>query len=332
MSIGCGGREVTHPLGKQRSRRPQREERRLPAAVPPMRVFLRHAFISLLIAALLGLGGAALIVRAGLYDVAASSSHTQWVHSLLETAMHHSVRWHARNMQPPPTRRDDTAHDATHDTASLRGAACYREHCLSCHGAPGIAPGPLSLGMQPLPGPLVDAADKWALGEIYWIVLHGIKMSGMPAWSHRLPEADLWAVARHVQQLGQWSPRDYAALRVAGECETLPAQASSVAARPAWRAAPSPAGLEAGRLALRQYGCTGCHSIPGVTGPRIDVGPPLEGLARRSVIAGRLPNTHEQLVQWIQQPQRLRPGSAMPDLGVTREHAAAMADVLMTLH
>jgi cytochrome c2 len=89
---------------------------------------------------------------------------------------------------------------------------------------------------------------------------------------------------------------------------------------------------EQGARALRQYACNGCHTIPGLTGSDTQVGPPLEGLARRAMIAGRLPNTEENLVRWIRSPHSAKPGSAMPDMGVTEEHARQMAAYLSTLH
>jgi cytochrome c2 len=97
-----------------------------------------------------------------------------------------------------------------------------------------------------------------------------------------------------------------------------------------------PAGFETsdaerGREALRQYACHGCHKIPGITGPDIYVGPPLEGFASRGLIAGVLPNTHENLLLWLQSPQSIRPNSMMPDLGITDAHARDMAAYLETL-
>ncbi len=85
-------------------------------------------------------------------------------------------------------------------------------------------------------------------------------------------------------------------------------------------------------MALRQYACVSCHRIPGVTGSDTQVGPTLEGLARRTMIAGRLPNTADNLVRWIRAPQAIKPGTAMPELAVTEEHARLMAEYLSGLH
>lgn len=86
-----------------------------------------------------------------------------------------------------------------------------------------------------------------------------------------------------------------------------------------------------GRLLLRQYGCSGCHRIPGVAGAPGDTGPPLDALARRVYLAGLLPNTPQALALWIQQPQALSPGTAMPDMQVAPAQARDMAAYLYSL-
>src|SRR4051794_23936204 len=58
----------------------------------------------------------------------------------------------------------------------------------------------------------------------------------------------------------------------------------------------------AGRTALAHRPCGGCHEIPGVTGARGRVGPPLTGFASRAYIAGRLDNTPANLTAWIVNP------------------------------
>ena len=70
-----------------------------------------------------------------------------------------------------------------------------------------------------------------------------------------------------------------------------------------------------------QYGCPACHVIPHVPGAVGQVGPSLAGLAQRSYIAGTLPNTPENRVSWIMHPQHVRPGTAMPEMGVSEQDA-----------
>lgn len=288
---------------------------------------MRTVLATLLVTALLGSAGAALFVWGGAYDVSSTRSHTQPVYTLLETAMRRSVQRRAAQVElPPPAGPQQLA----------RGAACFRDHCVQCHGGPGVSQGDIGKSMQPLPGPLVDAARRWAPRELYWITRHGITMSGMPAWELRLPDADLWAVTAFLQALPRHSPASYreavaelppdacrslTARCAAGRCDETPS-ADLQPLQPRGRD-------EAAQLLLRQYACVTCHRVPGVVGSDVQVGPPLLDLWRRERIAGDLPNTAENLARWIREPQRLRPGSAMPDLGVSEAHAGRIAAYLL---
>ncbi len=86
-----------------------------------------------------------------------------------------------------------------------------------------------------------------------------------------------------------------------------------------------------GPAAIQKYGCIACHAVPGVVGARGQVGPALGGIANRSIIAGRLSNTPDNLVHWIEDPQGVSPGSVMPNMGVTEADARDIAAYLYTL-
>ncbi|MET0963833.1 MAG: c-type cytochrome [Noviherbaspirillum sp.] len=83
-----------------------------------------------------------------------------------------------------------------------------------------------------------------------------------------------------------------------------------------------------GRLALSQYACQACHTIPGVTGSDVHVGPPLARFAGRRHIARGLPNTPENLARWIRDPKGVDPHTAMPMLGVSEADAKDMTAYL----
>ncbi|MBV7535046.1 c-type cytochrome [Duganella sp. sic0402] len=261
------------------------------------------------LASLAAMGGA-LVLYGGFYNAGATRSHFQWVHSLLEIALHRSVRQHARDITPPA--------ELNNSMLALRGAGLYRDNCVVCHGAPGVAQGDIGKSMQPIPGPLADAARRWQPNELYWITRHGIKMSGMPAWQYHLADQDIWALVAFLTVMPALSPPAYEALIArAGHPQR--------AARPA-HALPD---AERGRLALTQYACNACHQIDGVTGPATMVGPPLAKLAKRQYIAGHLPNSADNLARWIQEPQRYQPQSAMPAMGVSESDARDIAAYLL---
>lgn len=82
---------------------------------------------------------------------------------------------------------------------------------------------------------------------------------------------------------------------------------------------------------IRQVGCGSCHEVPGVAGADGLVGPPLVHFARRRTVAGMLTNTPEHLELWLRDPQRVVPGNAMPDLGLSAQDARDIAAYLYTL-
>ncbi len=90
----------------------------------------------------------------------------------------------------------------------------------------------------------------------------------------------------------------------------------------------SPASQRSVQDAMRQYGCPACHVIPGVAGASGQVGPSLAGLAQRSYVAGTLPNTPQNLASWVMHPQHLRPGTAMPEMGVSEQDAQRILEFL----
>jgi putative membrane protein len=86
-----------------------------------------------------------------------------------------------------------------------------------------------------------------------------------------------------------------------------------------------------GRRLIAEYGCGACHDIPGVRGADSLVAPPLARFSQRSFIAGQLSNSPENLARWIENPQEVEPGTAMPNLGVTPLEAQDIAAYLFTL-
>jgi cytochrome c len=86
-----------------------------------------------------------------------------------------------------------------------------------------------------------------------------------------------------------------------------------------------------GRAIIESYGCGSCHTIPGVRHADGLVGPPLLWWSRRTFIAGELPNTPENLVRWLRDPQSVERATAMPALGLSDAQARDAAAYLYTL-
>jgi cytochrome c2 len=86
-----------------------------------------------------------------------------------------------------------------------------------------------------------------------------------------------------------------------------------------------------GADAIGRYGCAACHVIPGIERADGQVGPPLNRIAVRQYLAGQLQNTPANMVRWIQHPQQVEHGTAMPEMGVTDSDARDIAAYLYTL-
>ena len=87
---------------------------------------------------------------------------------------------------------------------------------------------------------------------------------------------------------------------------------------------------ERGMLALTQHACQSCHIVPGLAGSKVYVGRPLDDLAERRYIAGKVPNTQDNLVRWIMDPQAIDPGNAMPAMGVSERDAIDISAYLLS--
>jgi cytochrome c2 len=85
---------------------------------------------------------------------------------------------------------------------------------------------------------------------------------------------------------------------------------------------------ERGAQLIKSYGCSACHAIFGMN-TRPIVGPNLERLPEQLYIAGKLANTPPNLIHWIQHPDQVRPGTAMPNLYVGEEDARDIAAYLL---
>jgi mono/diheme cytochrome c family protein len=258
-------------------------------------------------------GGAALF-WVGAYDISATDQHLAPTYWVLDTGMRRSVSARAHRISVPPLDGEPMI---------ARGLAHFQTHCVQCHGAPGIAPEPFALGMTPAPANLVHTGRAWSPAELFWTIKHGIKMTGMPAWKYRLDDDAIWSLVAFMRVLPALSVEDY---RRSAERLAKPATSD----RPA-SDAPLLPNAKRGEQAINQHLCATCHAIPGIVGSHAPVGPPLDGIARRQLIAGVLPNTNENMVRWLRAPQDISRGSAMPNLGITEQDARDIAAYLATL-
>ena len=164
---------------------------------------------------LLVLGGAGLIggmlfIYSGIFNVAADDPHTKPFYWLMETVRERSIAVRARDVEVPSLK----------DPAMIIvGGADFNEMCTGCHLKPGIEESEMVSGMYPRPPRLAESTrDNPA--ETFWIIKHGLKMSGMPAWGPTHDDDRIWAMVAFLQQLPQLTPAQYQILTARSETAT----------------------------------------------------------------------------------------------------------------
>ena len=86
----------------------------------------------------------------------------------------------------------------------VAGAKIYREQCVECHGQPGSTPSAASKGMYPPPPQFFErkVMGNDPVGQNYWIVANGIRLTGMPGYRDSLSDLQLWQVSQYLSNRG----------------------------------------------------------------------------------------------------------------------------------
>ena len=148
-------------------------------------------------------GAAAVAIYAGLYNIAADVPHPQIVYWLIETVRERSVETRARDVLVPK--------DLDDSRRISKGAGQYAEMCSGCHLGPGMKRTAISRGIYPRAPELRRKTDLTP-AEQFWIVKHGVKMTGMPAWGVTHDDELLWDVVAFVRELPELTPEQYETL------------------------------------------------------------------------------------------------------------------------
>jgi cytochrome c553 len=147
-------------------------------------------------AAVGGLAAAA----SGVVPMKASTGHWPITERFLHFSMRRSVVTHAMGITAPPLEEQ---------ALIMRGAAHYDLACRACHGgADGVLP-MLPAHIVPPPRPLARHARDWRPRELFYIVKHGMKFTGMPAWPAQQREDEVWAMVAFLRVLPSLDPAGY---------------------------------------------------------------------------------------------------------------------------
>lgn len=164
---------------------------------------LAAALAVLLIVTLLAV---AAIAYGGLYDFGADAPHWAPVEHVIAFARARAVTVRARDVAVPVFNTEMLAD----------GASDYDAMCTACHLAPGMDESEMRPGLYPAP-PRFERFAALSAAEQFWIVKHGIKMSGMPAWGRTHSDAEIWNMVAFLQKLPGMTPTAYKAMTKVAE-------------------------------------------------------------------------------------------------------------------
>ena len=169
-------------------------------------------FIAGAICTLVLLGIASVVyIYTGRFDVAASSPHNAFERWALSTTMRRSVVAGAGIVGDPPAFSDEMIKD---------GFEHFDEMCTGCHGGPGIERSEIGKGLNPQAPKLADVVQRWTPAQLFWIVKHGVKMTGMPSFGVTHNDDEVWSIVAFIEKLPDMSPGQYQQTREQAGADT----------------------------------------------------------------------------------------------------------------
>ncbi len=114
--------------------------------------------------------------------------------------MERSVIAGARGVDDPPPFTVDKIRN---------GFEHYDEMCTACHGGPGIERNEIGKGLNPQAPNLSDAVKDWTPRQLFWIIKHGVKMTGMPSFGVTHNDDEVWSIVAFVEKLPEMSSEQY---------------------------------------------------------------------------------------------------------------------------
>jgi mono/diheme cytochrome c family protein len=154
----------------------------------------RRGLVVILILAATVIAGLAYL--AATFNLSALEEPTEFEVTLATRAKHWLVpRLAAREPLPP---------EPTNDALSvMNGFMQYGGSCASCHGQDGTTPSRIGLSMYPrVPGLGSPDVQQYSNRELFWIIKHGIRLTGMPGFGAIHSDEQIWHLVHYVRSLG----------------------------------------------------------------------------------------------------------------------------------
>jgi mono/diheme cytochrome c family protein len=156
-----------------------------------MKQFLLGSLCTLCVAIVGGL----VYMWLGLAEVRGDTPASRLESSLMQMAVHASVRRQAPNVPSPIPATEDNL---------IAGGKIYLNECAGCHGAPGKPNEPDAL--NPAAPRLAQVGTAYSEAQIFWVAKHGIRRTGMFANGVWDSDQKLWTVAAYIHRIKSLPP------------------------------------------------------------------------------------------------------------------------------
>lgn len=93
------------------------------------------------------------------------------------------------------------------DANLTAGMKVYQTNCASCHGDIHRTRGPLANSLYPRAPQFLEDAPDMPENQNFYIIQHGVRMSGMPAWKQALSEQEIWQVTTFLSHIDKLPPQ-----------------------------------------------------------------------------------------------------------------------------
>ena len=95
---------------------------------------------------------------------------------------------------------------AADEATLVAGAKLYLNHCAGCHGVPANPESQFGRAFNPPVPAFFKEAPDMPENQNFYIIQHGIRWSGMPAWKNTLNETQTWQLVTFLSNVEKLPP------------------------------------------------------------------------------------------------------------------------------
>jgi mono/diheme cytochrome c family protein len=167
--------------------------------------FLTHAAITLMLLAVLAAAVGFAFTRNGL------SARTE------PPAIEAAVARRIRSIAIPSAAKSLRNPSGADATAWIEGGRHFQDHCAVCHGEDGSGKSEIGRNLYPkAPDMRAAATQELSDGALYFIIMNGIRYTGMPAWEGEHTPAETWKIVSFIRRMPILTPEDLERLQEPG--------------------------------------------------------------------------------------------------------------------